>query len=93
MIRTLRKGWFLLITVLIILIIVSFSISYILLSSQEVPEAREFCGTWGIISCGQVGTLSDNWDVGLKLRENGAVVWKSCLDVMGCGSCPECGFP
>lgn len=83
---------FLLITVLIILIVLSFSTVYMFLITRDVPEAVDFCNTWGTLTCQQVGTLSENWGIELELRENGVVVKKSCLDVLECESCQDCGF-
>jgi hypothetical protein len=87
-----RERLFLLIIVLIVLIVLSFSIAYIFLTSRNIPEARDFCTTWGALSCTQAGTLSENWGIELELREDGDVVKKSCLDVLKCESCQDCGF-
>ncbi len=86
------KRLFLLIIVFIVLIVLSFSIVYMFLISRNVPEARDFCETWGRLTCQQAGTLSENWGIELELRENGAAVQKSCLDVLKCESCQDCGF-
>ncbi|UCD07686.1 MAG: hypothetical protein JSW41_01815 [Candidatus Aenigmatarchaeota archaeon] len=87
-----RKRLFLLIIVLIVLIVLSFSMVYIFLITHDVPEAGDFCNTWGALTCQQVGTLSENWGIELELRENGVVVKKSCLNVLECESCQDCGF-
>jgi len=87
-----RKRLFLLIIVFVVLVVTSFSIVYYFLATSNIPEAGDFCETWGRAACQQAGNLSDNWEIELDLKEGGFVVRKSCLDFLKCNSCQDCGF-
>lgn len=89
------KKTFLFILSLIVLVAVSFFVTSTILSGNivsKIPEASDFCATWGRTSCQQAGEISENWKLELDLIENGVQVKKSCLDVMECNSCSGCGF-
>lgn len=80
------------IVVIIVLAVASFFLASMFLGGSRVPEANNFCQAWLSTSCSQTGSLSENWGIELDLKESGAVVRKSCLDVMECDSCASCGF-